>query len=419
MAYIDQVKVGSTTYDLHDKRLENPVSFIGVTTPTGTAVTLTKAPDNNTYQWKVGGEGYIKYKNGENAEVCTTFSAASGYTITKIYSGDLIYCYDSNTATAGTATWALVPSADNPHTHSIPALSGTAASAGEHTHSVTAAGTLDKQGTHSHPVTLSGTTGTHSHSYVQATGVSGDGAHTHNVTIPTKTVSIESTAATGGSASQSSHNHTISITDGGHAHGFTTQSSTSGGANPGGTAASAGGHVHNFTGTEVSHSHTVKVVQPTVATGSTVLTFADATLNVSTFTFTPAGTLDEQGAHTHVVTTATHSHSYTSVKSINSATTGITASADYKTPSITVTWPKYNGSGTIASFAVTADSKGHSHTLTTTNSTTGGTNLNLSATTTDAGSHSHNFTGSAVTSGSAGAHAHNVTTTASTTGTGQ
>ena len=130
------------------------------------------------------------------------------------------------------------------HTHSIPALSGTAASAGGHTH--TYSGTTSSNGAHTH--TFSGTTssnGAHTHGTPSLTGFL-----IYKVGRPARTtVNSGSATYTFTSTDMNSLGYTERTTsDGAHTHTYS------------GTTSSNGAHTHTFSGTTSSngaHTHTV------------------------------------------------------------------------------------------------------------------------------------------------------------------
>lgn len=119
--------------------------------------------------------------------------------------------------TGGSISTTLSASNLPSHTHSIPALSGTAASAGAHTHSIPAlSGTTNSAGSHNHAwkgymgVAMSSTStyiaalfgNDSASSYIsQGKGPQAAGAHTHTVTT---------TASTTGS--NGAHTHTVTTT---------------------------------------------------------------------------------------------------------------------------------------------------------------------------------------------------------------
>lgn len=410
MAYIDQVQVGGVTYDLHDSRLENPVFFGGVVPPAGsepdylnkwTNLHAAVTSDANAWvQWKIGTRGII-FKDDDQfyfyAVGTTLPSPASAYTkLLDVYPGDLIYFKgDSNPITNQQIEY--VPSADNPHKHSIPALSGTAAGAGKHSHSVTAAGTLSSAGGHSHTVnnglSISGTKGTHSHSYVKATQAETAGAHTHSVTIPTKTVDVTSTAITSGTGAGSI---TGSFTGSAHNHSFT----------PAGTLDSKGGHSHTIT--MASHRHEFTPVGTLSSSGS----------HSHTFTGT-AGTTGEAGSHSHDITMASHRHSVTAAGNLSSNGAHTHSVTYSKATAAGMTSPdghKAVVEGTVLKFTAITNSY-----------VTGITNTATPVNTDEKGGHSHTFTGTAVNTGyvtttgtmnAKGAHSHSFTPAGTLNSTG-
>jgi len=115
--------------------------------------------------------------------------------------------------TGGSSTTTLTSSNLPGHTHSIPSLSGTAASAGSHTHSIPAlSGSTNSAGAHNHSLRYADNQGTLSQwgiSWKSSTtsrvqggdAVTTDGAHTHTVTT---------TASNTGSAG--AHTHAVTTT---------------------------------------------------------------------------------------------------------------------------------------------------------------------------------------------------------------
>lgn len=389
MSYINKVQVGSTTYDIQDARLENPAVFAGVvgqSTSTTSSQTLTHGPTelNIAKQWKVGQiQSTVAYAtmpspNDAATSVTVYFSSSVPSGGTRLYSGDLIYAFSNGSISH---QWEIVPSADNPHVHSIPQLSGSAASNGDHYHTMR---TLNTAGGHSHTVNVSAsvTSGNnHSHTYTTPTQADSAGAHTHNVSIPTKSVDVTSSAQTStGTAyfsgapgtTDNGGGQTISVSASNHNHSYSK-------AKSGGTAYAA-----------------------TASVSGTTLVFTSVAA-VSSIAYDSA-TSGDGGAHTHSITVATHNHGFS--------------------PSGSITWPNYKGTVTIAAYNVTAESSGaHTHALSGTstakNTGTAAVAISVSATLDSAGSHSHTFSGDAITTGTAGAHTHSVTTTANTTGSGQ
>lgn len=415
MAYIDQVKIGSTTYEIHDKRLENPVIFGGIVPPAGSTsdyqqkwinLHIAATSDANAWvQWKIGTRGII-FKDDDQfyfyAVGTTLPSPASAYIkLQDVYPGDLVY-FKGDSDPIANQEIEYVPSADNPHTHGAGTLSaatagahshsvtaaGTLSTAGKHSHTVTASGTLSSDGSHSHTITLSGTTTTHSHSYVKATGVANGGAHTHSVSIPTLAVAV---TGTGGSFAGTSvntnekggHSHTITMAS--HRHSFTAS----------GTLDTAGSHSHTFTGTAATHNHSV----------------------------TAAGTLDSKGGHTHTVNKSitlnsggahTHGVSYVKLTPTVSGTVLQFTETTVNTEAVSA-----GGHSHTVNASITLDSAGsHSHTFTGSSVNVSTVTLTPAGTLNEKGGHSHNFVGTAGNTGyatstgtmsTAGAHSHSVT----------
>ena len=431
MAYINQVQVGSTTYDIRDKRLENPVDFAGVITQgTGsiTSMTLTVGAEE-TDQWKVGSTvnpaWIVETEEGMNTREVKFSASSPGASYKRLYPGDLVYGYHGATATSY-YVWAVVPSADNPHTHSIPALSGSAASNGAHSHSVTASGTLSTAGGHSHTVNVSAsvTSGNnHSHTYTVPTQADSAGGHTHTVTF-SASPEVVSTARTGtdGGSITSTFTGTSANTNekGGHTH-TVTMNSHSHSVTASGTLSTSGSHSHKVTYSKASASGTSI---PAAVSGNT-LVFSTSYVTGITNTATEV-TSAENGGHSHTFTGSSVNTGWatSTVKSVSTDgahTHSVTATG---TISNTVVWPLYQGIATITAVGATVSTNGaHSHALSGTsaakNTGTAAVAISVTATLDSAGSHSHTFTGSSVNTSETGAHTHTVSTTASTTGTGQ
>ena len=135
------------------------------------------------------------------------------------------------------------------HTHSIPALSGTAASSGAHTHTVS--GTAASSGAHTHSVSgTAASSGAHTHeaylyrNYNGGTTSSGanwttSGLYRYvNVSTPITTSSngAHTHTVSGTAASSGAHTHTVSGTaasSGAHTHSVSTNASTTGGTGNG------------------------------------------------------------------------------------------------------------------------------------------------------------------------------------------
>ena len=114
--------------------------------------------------------------------------------------------------TSGGASPATTGGISANHTHSIPALSGTAASAGKHTHTILANG-LDGAGGGAKGWSGKG----HTSRYITTTS---NGAHTHTVSIPASKLNNGDAA--------NAHSHTMSHTHtmGNHTHTITAQGGT-------------------------------------------------------------------------------------------------------------------------------------------------------------------------------------------------
>lgn len=365
MAYINQVQVGSTTYDIRDKRLENPLDFQGVVTQVtpATASTLSWGT-GETDQWKVGSfSSSLAYLTPGTTTATVYFGSTVPSGSTRVYPGDLIYAYLSSGATD--PSWEVVPSADNPHTHSIPSLSGTAASVGDH-----------------------------HHTYNVPTQAASAGGHSHTFDLPKLTgdVAVTRNTTTGGSAT-STFTGTKTNTDeiGGHTHTFTGSAVNTSWATPAVSSVTTGGaHTHTVTYSKASASGSSV---PATVSGNT-LVFSVAYVTGITNTATEV-TTNEKGGHTHTITMSSHSHSVTAAGTLSSA--GAHSHSVTATGSITTTidWPQYVGTATIQAVSglTTSAVSGHTHELT-------GTSANKNT-------------------GEAGSHSHTVSTTASTTGTGQ
>lgn len=247
----------------------------------GNATSATKATQDgsgnvitNTYATKSDlieliypvGSIYISVKNTSPATFLggTWESFGSGRTLIGVDANDSDFSTAEKTGgeKAHTLSSNEIPShahTVNSHTHSIPALSGSAASAGAHTHTITSSSS--SAGAHTH--TTSGTAasaGNHKHSVPHnadaSTGGSKSrmigynssgstdakyknrysdetGAHTHSVS--------------GTAASAGAHTHTISSSSasaGAHTHTVTTTANTSGSASPA-TNSIGGNGAHN------------------------------------------------------------------------------------------------------------------------------------------------------------------------------
>ena len=390
MAYINQVQVGSTTYDIRDKRLENPVDFAGVitqATTSVTAMTLTVGAEE-TDQWKVGSTvdpaWILETEQGTNTREIKFTASSPGMGYKRLYPGDLVYGYHGATATSY-YVWAAVPSADNPHTHSIPALSGTALSVNSH-----------------------------SHTYSVPTQADSSGAHSHEFALPKLTGSVavsKNTQSTGGATSTFTGTAANTDSQGGHSHTFTgTESNTGNGGAQTVTSAAAGGHSHTFTGTAVNstsdggHSHTITVTNNKTwipSYSNNTLVFTEQTISATStaagshsHSVTASGTIGTVGDHSHSVTVAAHSHSFTpagTLSSDGSHSHSVTAKGSVST---TITWPQYVGTATIQAVS--------------------------GLTTEGVPDHTHGLSGSsAKNTGKAGGHGHDVSTDASRTGSGQ
>ena len=408
---INQVKVGDTAYDIHDSRLDNGyVKFMGVkdgpTTASGSTVFTPEDVDGSTELWKIGAitvDTWFAAKSDNSALmlVGADTTLPTGFTKgNRAYPGDQVY-YHGN-------IFEIVPSADNPHTHGAGTLqaasagahthsvtaAGTLSTAGKHSHTVTASGTLNSAGSHSHTITLSGTTGTHSHSYVKATGVANGGAHTHSVSIPTLAVAVtgEGGSFAGTSANtneKGGHSHTITMAS--HRHSFT----------PSGTLDAAGSHSHTFTGTAATHNHSV----------------------------TAAGTLSSAGGHSHSVnktitlnTGGAHTHGVSYAKLV---ATVVGTTLQFSETTVNTEAASAGGHSHTVNATITLDSAGsHSHTFTGSAVNVSTVTLTPAGTLNAQGSHSHGFTGTAGNTGyvtstgtmsTAGAHTHSVTATGTIT----
>lgn len=386
MAFINQVQVGSTTYDIRDKRLENPVDFQGVITQVTPATASTISwGTGETDQWKVGSfNTNLAYLTPGTTTATVYFGSSVPSGSTRVYTGDLIYAYLKSGDT--NPSWEVVPSADNPHTHSIPALSGTAASVASH-----------------------------NHTYTVPTQANSAGGHGHTVDLPKLTGDVavsRNTHTSGGATSTFTGDSANTNEKGGHSHTFTgTAGNTGNGGAQTVTSAAAGGHSHTFTGSAVNstsaggHSHTITVTNDKTwipSYSNNTLVFTEKTISATStavashsHSVTASGTIGTVSDHSHSVTIASHSHSFTPTGTLSTDgahTHSVTAKGSVST---TITWPQYVGTATIQPVS--------------------------GITTSTVGGHTHELSGTsaAKNTSEAGSHSHTVSTTASTTGTGQ
>lgn len=224
------------------------------------------------------------------------------------------------------------------HTHSV---SGTAASAGAHTHGINITNGAQSAGAHTHGVTYAATT-------VTATAASA-GAHTHGVTFPKTTLT---------STSAGSHTHargTLNITgtfdaddlnndstkptvtgafgytksttrrdaQNGSEHGYAITFNAKNGWK--GSLAENGSHTHNITITKTdmttasagAHTHSVSVAIPaknmtTASAGAHTHNVVGTSASAGAHTHTTSGTAASAGTHNHTaLTTSAGSHTHT------------------------------------------------------------------------------------------------------------
>mgnify|MGYP003701393519 CR=1 FL=1 len=180
---------------------------------------------------------------------------------------------------------AAIPS----HTHSIPALSGTAAAAGSHTHTVS--GTAASAGAHEHALTgTSKSNGAHAHSVSGSAASSG--AHTHGLSAST---------GEGGA-----HNHSVNVyverPNVGEAGGF---AQWLGGLKTQVFSSVVGNHTHAVYGSATSagaHTHTISGTAASAGAHGHDISSGKATSN-GAHTHSVSGSTGTQAAHTHSITT--------------------------------------------------------------------------------------------------------------------
>lgn len=137
----------------------------------------------------------------------------------------------------------------NSHNHSIPALSGSAASAGTHNHTITSSSS--DAGLHSHTISSSsGSAGEHTHTTSGTAASSGTHKHSvpHNAKTDTSGSGVQMIGYDSSNDTTASYTNRYTASAGAHTHSVS------------GTAASAGSHTHSISSTAAnagSHSHTI------------------------------------------------------------------------------------------------------------------------------------------------------------------
>lgn len=211
------------------------------------------------------------------------------------------HTHDLSTGTAASAgghTHSATTASAGTHTHSV---SGTAAEAGSHSHSVSASSSTAGDHVHALSSGTVSTVGDHTHVASGSTSTNGEHTHTYNGSSPYEgdipsIVAYGAQAVRYASSSAGSHSHTFAVAttgSGSHTHSL------------GGNSASAGSHTHTISvsvGAGGSHTHTV------------------------------TGTADNAGAHTHTVTVASsgaHTHSL-------SGNTGATGTGETRMKNVAV-----------------------------------------------------------------------------------
>ena len=242
--------------DAHDKKIEQTNKNLAKVEATANTANNLATSLNNTRLDKTYPVGsiYISYSNTNPASLFggTWESYGTGKTLVGVNTSDSNFNTVGKSGGAASRSITLSTSNLPSHTHSIPALSGSTASAGSHTH------------------TFSGSTasaGAHTHSYSGTT--SSNGSHTHSVLLRKVLGGSGSYSTIGFSDSYSTTGSTSVQSAGAHTHTFS------------GSTGSAGAHTHSYSGTTSSsgsHSHSLTTNSSTTGSAGSGTAFSVNTL---------------------------------------------------------------------------------------------------------------------------------------------